>query len=325
MDIYPMHWKRILISMSLPKKNTANIDVNQILSLLNSIDQLNNGIYTLDTKIYWILNGITSHPKCLTCKKELINKNVKNIRKGYQHLHCSVSCGNSDPNVLKRAEETSYKLYGTRLPSQSNIVKDKIRKRNQELYGVDWYTQSDKFKQQYKYACIKQYGVDNIAKSEIGQKHIQETCMNRYGVKNAMQCSSILNKTKQKYVYDNIHFDSKYEIALYIYLTDYNIDFEYAPNISFEYTFNEKRHVYIPDFVVNGIVVEIKGNHFFKDDGTMQNPFDHSQDGLYEAKHQCMLKNNVVILKSSDCKKYIEYVQQKYGKGYLEQFKNKKQ
>ena len=28
MDIYPMHWKRILISMSLPKKNTANIDVN---------------------------------------------------------------------------------------------------------------------------------------------------------------------------------------------------------------------------------------------------------------------------------------------------------
>ena len=187
MDIYPMHWKRILISMSLPKKNTANIDVNQILSFLNSIDQLNNDIYTLDTKIYWILNGITSHPKCLTCKKELINKNVKTIHKGYQHLHCSVSCGNSDPNVLKRAEETSYKLYGTRLPSQSNIVKDKIHKRNQELYGVDWYTQSDKFKQQYKYACIKQYGVDNIAKSEIGQKHIQETCMNRYGVKNAMQ------------------------------------------------------------------------------------------------------------------------------------------
>ena len=27
-DIYPMHWKRILINMSLPKKNTANIDVN---------------------------------------------------------------------------------------------------------------------------------------------------------------------------------------------------------------------------------------------------------------------------------------------------------
>ena len=41
----------------------------------------------------------------------------------------------------------------------------------------------------------------------------------------------------------------------------------------------------MPDFLVDGHYVEIKGDHFFKKDGTMQNPYDHRQDGLYEAKH----------------------------------------
>ena len=49
----------------------------------------------------------------------------------------------------------------------------------------------------------------------------------------------------------------------------------------------------------------------------MQNPFDHSQDGLYEAKHQCMLKNNIKILKSNEYNAYIRYVESAYGKKFL--------
>ena len=41
---------------------------------------------------------------------------------------------------------------------------------------------------------------------------------------------------------------------------------------------------------------------------------DHSYDERYEAKHQCMLKNNVKILKTTDYMKYIDYVKSKYGK-----------
>ena len=79
----------------------------------------------------------------------------------------------------------------------------------------------------------------------------------------------------------------------------------------------------MPDFIVEGQIIEIKGDHFFKEDGTMQNPFDHSQDGLYEAKHQCMLKNNVKIIKASQMKDILKYIHKTYGKGYLKQFKNK--
>ena len=77
----------------------------------------------------------------------------------------------------------------------------------------------------------------------------------------------------------------------------------------------------MPDFIVEGYIVKIKGDHFFKEDGTMQNPFDHSLDGLYEAKHQCMLKNDVKIIKVFEMKDILNYIYEKYGKNYLKQFR----
>jgi hypothetical protein len=74
----------------------------------------------------------------------------------------------------------------------------------------------------------------------------------------------------------------------------------------------------------------VKGDHFFDKDGKMRCPYRNKvwtdeeyadKCALYEAKHQCMLANNVQILLGSDCQKYIDYVEQTYGKGYLKQFK----
>ena len=104
---------------------------------------------------------------------------------------------------------------------------------------------------------------------------------------------------------------------MYIYLTDKSIDFQYKPKICIQYTYNNEIHYYNPDFIVEGHIIEIKGDHFFKEDGTMCNPYGHSQDALYEAKHQCMLANDVKILTSNDYKKYIDYVNTTYGKNFL--------
>ena len=52
---------------------------------------------------------------------------------------------------------------------------------------------------------------------------------------------------------------------------------------------------------VDGKLYEVKGDQFFDGD-KMINPYDRSQDGLYEAKHQCMIKNNIIILKENDIK-----------------------
>ena len=62
----------------------------------------------------------------------------------------------------------------------------------------------------------------------------------------------------------------------------------------------------MPDFRVGDQYFDLKGDHFFKN-GKMINPFrDKSwtdeqyaiECEKYEAKHQCMLKNNVIILTS---------------------------
>lgn len=66
--------------------------------------------------------------------------------------------------------------------------------------------------------------------------------------------------------------------------------------------YDGKKHIYHPDFLINNQLYEVKGGHFFDGD-KMINPYDRSQDGLYEAKHQCMINNNVIILKENDINK----------------------
>lgn len=68
----------------------------------------------------------------------------------------------------------------------------------------------------------------------------------------------------------------------------------YTPNCNFQYDdSNGRHHSYFPDFMLNGKLVEIKGNHFVGKDGSFVNPYDHSQDSTYEAKRQCMIENGV--------------------------------
>jgi len=111
-------------------------------------------------------------------------------------------------------------------------------------------------------------------------------------------------------------------MIFHIWLKDNNICFVYQPNEGIQYEYNGKTHMYMPDFKVNEQLVEIKGSHLVKEDGTWQCPYDHKMDGQAEAKHQCALKNNVRIMYEDEYQKFIKYVEDKYGRTYLKQFKN---
>ena len=132
-----------------------------------------------------------------------------------------------------------------------------------------------------------------------------------------MQDPEVRKKAASCYSFDRVEFDSKAELCYYIWLTDNGIEFTYQPNARFKYTFEGKDHFYHPDFIVEGRYVEIKGDHFFKEDGTMRNSWDSSLDGLYEAKHQCMLQNNVKILNSEDYNMFVSYVANAYGSDFI--------
>ena len=140
--------------------------------------------------------------------------------------------------------------------------------------------------------------------------------MKNLGVEYPTQSPEVRRKLHTKYVYNDVYFENRWELSIYIYCSDHMIHCIYQPNIKFQYIYNEKIHYYHPDFIINNKIYEIKGSQFIKDDGTYRNPYDKSgnQDELYEAKHQCMIKNNINIISDNEIKPFLQYMKNKYGK-----------
>ena len=257
------------------------------------------------------------------------------------------------PEVQKQIKDTLMKNHGVDNPFKSKEIYHKGEMTRLERYGSTSYLGTEDCLMKTKDWSMKTYGVDHHFKSSEMRKEIEETnlrtygnkagkafgtqyfkdsMMSIYGVEYAMQSKEIFDKAHYHYIFDHQSFDSSPEIAFYIWLKDNNIPFEYQPDMSFDYEFDEKTHKYFPDFKVGDIYFEIKGDHFFKD-GKMICPYKHKSWSdeqydlmckLYEKKHQCMLKNDVVILRNESYRMFIVYVNKIYGKHYLKQFKNNK-
>jgi hypothetical protein len=160
-----------------------------------------------------------------------------------------------------------------------------------------------------KSTCINIYGVDNVAKNDNVQEKMQDTMLKRYGTK----------QHAAHYKYNDTLFDSSWELAYYIYLKDNNIDFEYQPNFYIDYVDDYgKDRKYYPDFKVGDSYQEIKGNQFFDADG---NPFNLYKNETWYNKYNIMLQNDIKILRYTDVKVYISYIDSKYGKDFLKSLK----
>lgn len=224
--------------------------------------------------------------------------------------------------VKKKKEETCKKNYGCENPSQSEIVKKKRDETMEKLYGSSNYFSSENFKkdlkifqEKAKQTNLKKYGEEYYSSSKFFKenKEIQEkrreTNLKRYGK----------DYVHYTYKYFDFTFDSSWELALWIYAKDHNEEIEREPCF-FEYEFEGKKHRYFPDFKYKGKLIEIKGSQFVKEDGTWQSPFDHTQDELFEAKHQCALQNGVEILSRKNILPFLNYCENHYGENFLKSF-----
>lgn len=211
----------------------------------------------------------------------------------------------------------------------SDIEKENIKQKREKTclqkYGKKSINSVEDIKLKKVNSYLKSLEVENPSQSKNIQNKKKMTCLEKYGVENFSQCDEFHKHRKQRYTFNNQNFDSKPELAFYVFCKDHNMTIQRNTK-SFAYEFSEKTHRYFPDFEITKndqkILIEIKGDQFLKKDGTWQNPFDHSQDRLLEAKHQCALKNNVLILYQSDCRKYLDYIYQKYGNDFYEKYKS---
>ena len=324
----------------------------------DNLPLLSNGTfkYSYTTKCYWIIYGLTDFPICPVCKKQDNYKN-KNICFGNGYAKsCSRACSRINPercakisathkrnekenpnywnDRYEKSKKTCLKNYNVENPSQSNEIKQKKSDTVFLHFGVRHNFQVPEVRKEIEQTWLENYGVKHISQSDYYKQAFTETSLKKFGVSHPMQYDKIRKKCHKKYVYNNIIFDSSWELALYIYLVDNNIQFEYQPiKPQLFYTYDHKQHRYYPDFKIGNQLIEIKGDQLIDSDGKwIAAPYFkhiatddeyHKMCSLSEAKHQCAIANNVKILTFEDCKKYITYINAKYGKTYLSKFKIK--
>lgn len=238
--------------------------------------------------------------------------------------------GNTSGNIEK-VQKTCLERYGSISPFGNSAIREKARKNeNRQLVGDKisntWANKSKSEKldilEKRKQTNIKRFGTEWFSQTKESKDQIKQTCIEKYGVDSIAYVSSIREKRRAKYTYKNINFDSSWELYLYIYFELMNENAIYHPDIGFDFTYNGENHKYFPDFKVDGTFYEVKGDQFIEN-GVLINPFDRTQDGLYNAKYQCMRDNGVCLLTETDMEKYIDYVDDKYSKNFVPLFKNR--
>lgn len=319
--------------------------LNMERKYLNNI----NSLFDENTIINKDMNGKFFYFKCKICGK-ISSKRIY-FKHGILSLF-SLNCGNCNRKI------TNLKKFGVENPFQSEEIKQKIKDVIFNRYGVDNVNKLKDFrdkieltrKERYgehkelivekaKATFINHYGVDNPQKNVKIREKTKNTCLQRYGgvpncfgsmefyksMKDKYGCSHALQvrdfrlKAISRYKYDDKFFDSSWELCVYIYLKDNNIQFEYHPFEDLYYEYEGKNYHYTPDFKINNKFIEIKGSQFFKNN-ELFNPY---QNKILVGLKSIIENLGVEFWKKEDIQIYIDYVNLKYGKDYVKSFKFK--
>jgi hypothetical protein len=99
--------------------------------------------------------------------------------------------------------------------------------------------------------------------------------------------------------YKGIHCDSTWELAFLVFYKEHNLNIQRCTE-KFEYIWNNEKHIYIPDFITDEGIIEIKGRK------TKQSEEKHKQFP------------NIILIDYNLMKPYLNYVQNKYGENFWE-------
>jgi hypothetical protein len=232
---------------------------------------------------------------CPLCKKVVYKAKRNIVYHGYNCYKCNQHIARQNPDFKKKLVESQKKTFlknwGVINPGQieknRKISSETAKKIVKKTGGISRYFSLHKEEclQKRKETWIKKYGVDNPSKSTVCQK-----------------------KRNRKYFYDNMNFDSAWEVAFYIYCKDKNYEIKKEPYFLKYIGPDLKEHRYFPDFEVNGKLYELKGDVCFK-------------QFIDSGKYECAKKNNVKIYYFEDMKPILYYVSQKYGSTYIASFR----
>lgn len=209
---------------------------------------------------------------------------------------------NASKKALDTKRENGYKLgdileekYGVR----STFLLESTKQTIMNKYG-SIVEMSKLNSEKSKVTKLRKYGDANY----VNLDKIKETNLERHGVE--FFCIKEECFAKKRYFYDNLYFDSSWELAFYFYLKTNNVSFLYH-QIKIEYYIRDKKHLYFPDFEIDGVLYEIKGDQFFRADGTMFDPSNPEKNYIAIEKQRLMKRLGVIIISKQEIKKYLDF------------------
>lgn len=230
-----------------------------------------------------VLTKDTYHLNECCCAKHSRELATNTIHARYEEWPCSTK------DAATKRKQTCLDRYGVENPSYSDEIKFKIStnvkkafaehpeyqlKAQQTYFERTGYLnpmQNPEVKDKVKQASIDKYGVDNVFKLPEFRQKSKQTSLLKYGVEFPMQNKTIHAKQcSKKSSYrgcDGTPLDSSYEVLVYDYCIRNNIPIQRSYPIKYEY--NGKNDTLFIDFVIDGFLVEVKGEHIL--DGYFDN------------------------------------------------------
>lgn len=216
--------------------------------------------------------------KCQVCGKEyILNLSEKQFNEGKYKKTCSSKC--------------AHKLTtnNTNITNKNIKISNALNKTYDNLKGPKYCEQCGKLISRRSRFCS----------DECRERHRSEAISKSVTGKTGGYRFLSGRREFKKGRYNNIYFDSSWELAYYIYCIEHNINIERCKEIRY-YIYNEKQYKYYPDFIVNGEIIEIKG--YITD----------------KVKYKIEQNPDIKVLYYKDIEHCILYCKEKYGDRFWE-------
>lgn len=197
---------------------------------------------------------------------------VTKKRNGIWSKYCSTTCRGQHNSSKSRskAKETWQEKYGVDHHRQDPENLKKFIDTINERYGVTNLMYNPNFKDQVRKTNLERYGAECSLQSDTVKEKIRQTNLKRYGVPNPSQNSNVHSKkintlySKKEYVLPTKEIVNlqgyEPEIVNRLIQDSRNISFNVE---SIPYEFEGKTHYYIPDFIVDDKIGEVKSFYTF--------------------------------------------------------------
>lgn len=240
--------------------------------------------------------------KCYYCGRDA-NYQLKNGK------WCCMPSYNQCPELRRKNAEKIKSMY-SKNENGDIIFNGKLRKNDyteESRKKQGWAKGKNKFNdiriRKQSETLLKKYKNGELKSPFFGKHHTEETKKKLSKCGGYRKCGS---RGKQGW-YQGYWCDSSWELAYVIYNLEHNIKF-LRNNEGFEYEYENKKYKYYPDFILeDGTYVEIKGY------------LDKKNKAKIES-----FKNKLIIIDGKTIKEYLNYVIEKYGKNFIELYKDYK-